>query len=90
MRDKRKETRNEQGIISSFILPVFHGVGISEPFYNLGDGGSLLTDGHVDAVQLLLLVSGVVETLLVDDGINGDSSFASLTITNDLEETDDL
>lgn len=53
---------------------------ISEPLDNLGDGGSLLTDGDVDAVQLLLLILSVVETLLVDDGINGNGGLTSLPV----------
>ena len=51
---------------------VLHGVGVRQPLDDLGDGGSLLADGHVDAVQLGLLVRAVVEALLVDDGIDGD------------------
>ena len=34
-------------------------------------------------VQLLLLVGTVVETLLVDDGVNGNCSFTSLPVTDD-------
>ena len=45
--------------------PVFHGVGLGEPLDNLGDGGPLLSDGHINAVQLLLLISGVVEPKLI-------------------------
>ncbi len=65
------------------ILPVFHGVRVSQALDDLGDGGSLLADGDVNAVELLLLVAGIVESLLVDDGVNGDGGLASLTITND-------
>jgi hypothetical protein len=64
-------------------LPVLHGISISEPLDDLSDGGPLLSDGDVDTVQLLLLISGFIEPLLVDDSVNGDSSFAGLTITND-------
>ena len=66
-----------------FSLPVLHGVSVSKTLDNLGDGGPLLTDGDVDAVQLLLLVSGLVEALLVDDGVDGDGGLAGLTITDD-------
>merc|ERR1719402_1281271 len=62
---------------------VLHGVSVSEPLHNLCDGGPLLADSNVDTVELLLSVVSVVESLLVDDGINGDSSFASLSVTND-------
>merc|ERR1719209_522995 len=53
---------------------VFHGVSVGEP---------LLSNSNVDTVELLLSVVSVVESLLVDDGINGDGGFASLSVTND-------
>merc|ERR1719341_1960804 len=62
---------------------VLHSVSVSKPLDNLGDGGSLLTNSHIDAEQLLLGISGIIEPLLVDDGINGDSGFASLPVSND-------
>ena len=34
-----------------------------------------MTNGDVDTVQLLLLIIGLVEALLVDDCIDGDSGF---------------
>merc|ERR1712087_943158 len=67
--------RHNDGILQS--------ISIMEPLDNLGHGGSLLSHSDVDAVQHLLLVSGLVESLLVDDGVDGDSSLASLTISND-------
>ena len=62
---------------------VLHGVGVSEPLHNLSDSGPLLADGDVDTVQLLLGVIGLVEALLVDDGVNGDGGLASLPVTDD-------
>merc|ERR1712018_136866 len=62
---------------------VLHGVGVSEPLNNLSDSGPLLADGDVDTVQLLLGIVGLVEALLVDDGVNGDSGLASLPVTDD-------
>lgn len=56
---------------------------VSQPLYDLSDGGPLLSDGDVDAVQLLLLILSLVETLLVDDGVDGQGSLAGLTVTND-------
>ena len=50
--------------------------GISEPLHNLGHCGSLLANGDVDTVQLCLLVAALVETPLVDNGVDGDSSFS--------------
>ena len=58
---------------------------ITEDLNDVGDSGSLLTDGDVDAVESLGVVTvGVVEGgLLVDNGINGDGSLSSLSVTND-------
>ena len=58
---------------------------IFKDLHNVGDGGSLLADSDVDAVKLLgVLGVGVVEGgLLVDDGIDGDGSLSSLSVTND-------
>ena len=58
---------------------------VFEDLDDVGDGGSLLSDGDVDAVELLVLGSrGVIEgSLLVNDGINGNSSLSSLSVTND-------
>lgn len=62
---------------------VLHGVVLLKGLDELGDGGTLLTDGDVDAVELLGLVVGVVPTLLVKDGVEGDGSLSGLTVTND-------
>ena len=48
---------------------------VCEPFDDLGDSGSFLSDGYVDAVQLGLFNLPVVKPLLVDDRVNGNSSF---------------
>jgi hypothetical protein len=58
---------------------------IFKDLHDVGDGGSLLADSDVDAVKLLGVLSvGVVEGgLLVDDGIDGDGSLSSLSVTND-------
>lgn len=58
---------------------------IFKDLHNVGDGRSLLADSDVDAVKLLGVLSvGVVEGgLLVDDGIDGDGSLSSLSVTND-------
>lgn len=57
---------------------------ISEDLNDVRDGGSLLANGNVDAVKLLGVLSvGVVEGgLLVDDGIDGDGSLSSLSVTD--------
>ena len=57
---------------------------IFKDLHNVRDSGSLLTDSDVDAVKLLGVLSiGVIEGgLLVNDGINGDGSLSSLSVTN--------
>ena len=62
---------------------VLHGVVLLESLDELGDGGSLLTDGNVDAVKLLLLVATLVPSVLVQDGVESDSGLSGLTVTND-------
>ena len=58
---------------------------IAEDLNDVGDGGSLLADSDVDTEESLGVVGvGVVEGgLLVDDGIDSDSSLSSLSVTND-------
>ena len=41
--------------------PVLHGVSLCEPLDDLSDGWPLLTDGDVNAVKLLLLLTGIVK-----------------------------
>jgi hypothetical protein len=62
---------------------VLHGVVLLKSLDELGDGGSLLTNGDVDAVKLLGLVLAVVPPLLVEHGVESDGSLTSLTVTND-------
>ena len=49
----------------------------------LGDGGSLLPDRHVDAVELDLLVAGLVQRLLVQEGVQNDRRLAGLAVADD-------
>lgn len=49
----------------------------------LGNGGSFLANGDVNAVEFLGLVASVVPALLVQHSIESDSSLSSLSITND-------
>lgn len=62
---------------------ILHGVRVRQSLHDLRHGGSLLPNGDVNAVQLLLLVARIVEPLLIDDGVNGDGGLARLTIPND-------
>lgn len=62
---------------------ILHSVVLFEGLDELSDGGTLLADGDVDTVELLGLVARVVPSLLVQHGIQSDSSLAGLTVTND-------
>lgn len=61
---------------------VLHGVVLLKGLDQLGNSRALLTDGNVDAVELLGLVVGVVPALLVQNGVETDGGFAGLTVTN--------
>ena len=62
---------------------VVHGLVLLERTHNVGDGGSLLADGSVDAVELLGNITLVEVLLLVDDGIDSNGGLASASIAND-------
>jgi hypothetical protein len=62
---------------------VLHGVVLFKGLDQLGNGGSLLSDGYVDTVELLLLVAAVVPSLLIKDGVESNGGLSGLTITND-------
>jgi hypothetical protein len=50
---------------------------------NIGDGRSLLTDGSIDAVKLLVSIILIEVLLLINNSINSNCSLSSLSITND-------
>ena len=62
---------------------IFESVSLIEKSHNVGNGGSLLTDGDIDTVERLGVVTSIKGSLLVKDGIDGNSGLTSLTITND-------
>jgi hypothetical protein len=62
---------------------VLHGIVLLKGLDKLGDSGTLLANGDVDAVKLLGLVVGVVPPLLVEDGVKSNGSLTGLTVTND-------
>lgn len=62
---------------------VLHGVVLFQSLDELGDSGPLLTNCHVDTVQLLGLVIAVVPSLLVQHGIESDCSLSGLAIADD-------
>ena len=64
---------------------VLHGILLLKGLDELSDSRTLLTNGNVDTVELLLLGGAglVVPTLLVEHGVESDSGLTGLTITND-------
>ena len=61
---------------------VSEGISLVEESHNVGDGGSLLSDGNVDAVKRFGVVTSLEGGLLVKDSINSNSGLSSLTISN--------
>jgi hypothetical protein len=68
---------------SSYNNTILHSIILLEGLDELSDGRTLLTNGDVDTVQLLALVGRFVPTLLVEDGVEGNSGLTGLTVTND-------
>merc|ERR1740117_2410858 len=56
---------------------------LAENLEELCNGGALLTNGHVHAVEMLLFVGSFVDFPLVQDGVDCDGSLACLPISND-------
>ena len=75
--------RSSIGGSSSNDDSVLEAISFLKETHDVGDGGSLLTDSDVDAVEGLGVVTGFEDSLLVDDGINSNSGLANLSITND-------
>ena len=67
---------NNDGVIKCSI--------VGQDLHDVGNSGSLLSDGDIDAIELLGGISSRLEEgFLVEDGINGNSSFSSLSVSND-------
>ena len=62
---------------------VFESVSLLEESHDVGNGRSLLTNGDVDAVEGLAVVSGLKGGLLVKDSVNSNSGLTGLTISDD-------
>jgi len=62
---------------------VLHGIGLLEDVTELADGGLLLADGDVDAVEFLVVIVVVEELLLVKDGVECDGGLTGLPVTDD-------
>ena len=60
-----------------------HAVTLLEESNDVGDGGTLLANSDVDAVEGLGVVTSLEDSLLVEDGIDSDGGLASLSISND-------
>lgn len=69
--------RSGIGSSSRYDNCVRHGTSVSKTLHNLSHGGSLLANSYVNAEQLLLIVLSVVESLLVDNRVNGKSGFTA-------------
>ena len=65
---------NDDGVLEDVLL--------FEESHNVGNGGSLLADGDVDAVEGSGVITLLVDWLLVDDGVEGDGGLASLSVSN--------
>jgi hypothetical protein len=61
---------------------ILHGIVLLEGLDELSDCRTLLTNGDVDAVQLLHLILTIVPPLLVEDGVDGDGGLSGLTVTD--------
>src|SRR6185369_2024555 len=62
---------------------IFHRAILFERADDLRDGRALLTDGDVDAVELLALLAALVDFLLVDEGVERDCGLTGLAVTDD-------
>jgi len=62
---------------------VSKGIMIFENLDDVGNSWSLLSDGDVNAEKLLVLISCIEVSFLIDDGIDGNSGLSGLSITDD-------
>src|SRR3546814_20117626 len=62
---------------------ILHRAVFFELAHDLRHGRTLLTDGDIDAVELLLLVAALVDALLVDEGIARHGGLAGPAVTDD-------
>mmetsp|Transcript_11960 Transcript_11960/g.27324 ORF Transcript_11960/g.27324 Transcript_11960/m.27324 type:complete len:259 (-) Transcript_11960:371-1147(-) len=62
---------------------VLQAIVLAQNLEELRDGGTLLANGHVDAVQVVLCFRARIYRPLVQDGVDGDGGLASLTVADD-------
>ena len=75
--------RSGIGCSSSDDDRVLHAVTLLKETHDIANGRALLADGDVDAVERLGVVASLEDSLLVDDGVDGNSGLTSLSVTND-------
>mmetsp|Transcript_34393 Transcript_34393/g.111927 ORF Transcript_34393/g.111927 Transcript_34393/m.111927 type:complete len:322 (+) Transcript_34393:990-1955(+) len=61
---------------------VLQAVVLTQDFEELCHSGTLLADGNVEAIQVVLLIRRIIDGLLVEDRVDGNGSLACLTITD--------
>lgn len=66
---------NHDGVLESLAL--------AEQANDVGDGGPLLADGDVDAVERLGVVASLVRSLLVENSVDGNRSLSGLSVADD-------
>merc|ERR1719337_360323 len=62
---------------------VFQAIGFFQNVDQLRNGRLFLTDGDVDAVQFFGFITFIIESFLVQNGIQSNGGFSGLSITND-------
>jgi len=67
----------------SYDTGVLHGAEVLEGLYDVGNSGSLLSNGNVDAVKMLGGVALGESLLLVNNSVNSNGGLSGLSISND-------
>ena len=62
---------------------VFERAALFEDLHELRDGRALLADGDIDAIELFGVGPGLVDGLLVQDGVENDRGLAGLAVADD-------
>src|SRR5713226_3245448 len=62
---------------------VLHSIVLLEGLDELRNSRALLANGDIDTIKLLILLLTLVPAPLVEDGVNGNSRLACLTVTDD-------
>src|SRR3546814_17105092 len=63
---------------------IFHRSVFFELTHDLSNGGALLADGTIAAVEILALIVALIGGLLVADGVGGDNGLAGLAVSDAL------